>query len=166
MALLRFIPAGAGEPIHKRKCDFISKVYPRRRGGTEGNTPTNGDALGLSPQARGNQDWHDGHFRILRSIPAGAGEPFLDDKSLQFLQVYPRRRGGTSKIDALERLLQGLSPQARGNLIPFYFFGGATRSIPAGAGEPHTPVHKSNARQVYPRRRGGTLHLSICESMT
>ncbi|MBF8274066.1 MAG: hypothetical protein HW380_3171 [Magnetococcales bacterium] len=53
-----------------------------------------------------------------RSIPAGAGEPFLKRKVHRSLKVYPRRRGGTSCVSSGKDGGTGQSPQARGNLRP------------------------------------------------
>ena len=89
------IPACAGEPKSAGMWAATTKVYPRRRGGTSfkyGNTES---VSGLSPQARGNRavqtrlpvgNW---------SIPAGAGEPRIEQPWAECCEVYPRRRGGT-----------------------------------------------------------------------
>ena len=72
---------------------------------------------GLSPQARGNR-----YAMMMRRyakgpIPAGAGEP-SQSRCLRWISMaYPRRRGGTKLKRLSEFDPEGLSPQARGNLI-------------------------------------------------
>ena len=50
----------------------------------------------------------------------------------------------------------GLSPRVRGNHMLHQGAGGGVRSIPACAGEPHTPAYGGPAHAVYPRVCGGT----------
>ncbi len=65
-------------------------------------------------------------------------------------------RGGTKlKRETLE-LQEGLSPHARGNLVPRDLGKTARGSIPACAGEPLTTARQPCCPGVYPRMRGGT----------
>ena len=75
IALLRSIPAWAGEPLVAQNNHLFSGVYPRVGGGTQEvgafyNTPR-----GLSPRGRGNRTPESFHVLTGRSIPAWAGEP-------------------------------------------------------------------------------------------
>ena len=53
--------------------------------------------------------------RVLGSIPAHAGEPYLDTKRDRNAPVYPRPRGGTSALSMMASMRLGLSPPTRGN---------------------------------------------------
>ena len=92
---------------------------------------------GLSPRARGNE------------LCAGYGG--------KKLRVYPRERGGTSKLYCSTPLIQGLSPRARGNGSQIIVGREHEGSIPASAGERAQPGISIAARRVYPRERGGTV---------
>ena len=50
---------------------------------------------GLSPRGRGNLLASAGPAAFLRSIPAWAGEPVIDDRLSKEGEVYPRVGGGT-----------------------------------------------------------------------
>ena len=70
--------------------------------------------------------------------------------------VYPHRRGETKIFCVPTGNLQGLSPQARGNLTrvsSVEFFEG---SIPTGAGKPLRIGRSRVPGRVYPHRRGET----------
>ena len=94
-ALLRSIPACAGEPSAPSFSKLISEVYPRVCGGTPQYRPHGSKRNGLSPRVRGNHGGeHTLHYQ-LRSIPACAGEPAADDCLERADEVYPRVCGGT-----------------------------------------------------------------------
>ena len=150
------IPAGAGEPRRFGGSTRDARVYPRRCGGTSfvRQGPKNGP--GLSPQVRGNPGPHRPPPRLPGSIPAGAGEPAVRGAPAGPRRVYPRRCGGTAPDRAAAVDRAGLSPQVRGNLVRRARGCGASRSIPAGAGEPACGVPSPLVGRVYPRRCGGT----------
>ena len=130
------IPANAGEPAPARPCPRRSRVYPRERGGTEGQTQREFAREGLSPRTRGNpsQSRHAKSYR--GSIPANAGEPESNRVFCAVRRVYPRERGGTKLQFAGLSFLDGLSPRTRGNRRDAKAALAAARSIPANAGEP------------------------------
>ena len=130
------IPANAGEPAPARPCPRRSRVYPRERGGTEGQTQREFAREGLSPRTRGNpsQSRHAKSYR--GSIPANAGEPESNRVFCAVRRVYPRERGGTELQFAGLSFLDGLSPRTRGNRRDAKAALAAARSIPANAGEP------------------------------
>ena len=92
----------------------------------------------------------------LRSIPASAGEPGVDNPSHRNEKVYPRECGGTGEITVGWPGVPGLSPRVRGNHAlhprPYHRCG----SIPASAGEPTAPGGRGTEKGVYPRECGGT----------
>ena len=112
------IPAHAGEPRPGRGFRPSARVYPRPRGGTTAQVltsdaidglspPTRGNLRtyaaerdvygvdGLSPPTRGNRLSGVGLWRLIRSIPAHAGEPQKSGGVFFAYRVYPRPRGGT-----------------------------------------------------------------------
>ena len=62
--------------------------------------------------------------------------------------------------------MTGLSPRVRGNLGRAGSAGLRLGSIPAGAGEPHQPLHLLRSSTVYPRGCGGTLSILSIEYST
>ena len=90
------IPAHAGEPIPCARRIATARVYPRTRGGTGPIARPTGRAHGLSPHTRGNPRVAADRRVRMRSIPAHAGEPPVNNSSAAGPRVYPRTRGGTS----------------------------------------------------------------------
>ena len=152
----RSIPACAGEPLILPAAASLFQVYPRVCGGTQIQIVRSGIVLGLSPRVRGNL--HAGYRGLspLRSIPACAGEPVLEDLREALVRVYPRVCGGTAFTadDAILNL--GLSPRVRGNPSSVPRLWSRKGSIPACAGEPVSSAFASSAFEVYPRVCGGT----------
>ncbi len=75
LALLRSIPACAGEPGTPLPSSHPRTVYPRVCGGTGCRRISGSRRTGLSPRVRGNQLLSTAKLRYARSIPACAGEP-------------------------------------------------------------------------------------------
>ena len=94
--------------------------------------------------------------RVVRSIPAWAGEPSSGCVMLSLSTVYPRVGGGTSSAFIVTIQEEGLSPRGRGNPEPRRRCTHRWGSIPAWAGEPHVAQEKSAIPTVYPRVGGGT----------
>ena len=132
------------------------EVYPRPRGGTRSSPASTRSREGLSPPTRGNQVYHVVALRLVRSIPAHAGEPLGVSATAFSCRVYPRPRGGTHLTLAFPSRRRGLSPPTRGNLRRCVLARGAIRSIPAHAGEPKSGRPAATPSRVYPRPRGGT----------
>ena len=66
------------------------------RGGTKHIKQRMVWAEGLSPHARGNQDFDFHHRTHFGPIPACAGEPVEAKRQMGLLRAYPRMRGGTT----------------------------------------------------------------------
>ena len=153
----RSIPAGAGEPNEQYRHDGQEGVYPRGCGGTAMAWLKWPKQRGLSPRVRGNRESVFEHLPALRSIPAGAGEPWPASILLSARRVYPRGCGGTGDRANTARLVLGLSPRVRGNQLRLPYPFSTPRSIPAGAGEPTTLRLQPMLARVYPRGCGGTI---------
>ena len=72
----------------------------------------------------------------------------------QMITVYPRWRGEHFLCPELHLLFRGLSPLARGTLVPGSGFKPLSRFIPAGAGNTYRYTHQPFSASVYPRWRG------------
>ena len=151
------IPACAGEPAAPLRAGSGNGVYPRVCGGTSGVANETSSARGLSPRVRGNRVAITFTGFGLGSIPACAGEPPQGAKVMPMPPVYPRVCGGTNHFMAALNSAQGLSPRVRGNPRRTANGAGASRSIPACAGEPWKKNSLPVAGQVYPRVCGGTF---------
>ncbi len=93
LPLHRFIPAGAGNTSTLSITTDRVTVYPRWRGEHEAISKTPAIAAGLSPLARGTLCRCQHCWRVIRFIPAGAGNTVPRIISLSSSTVYPRWRG-------------------------------------------------------------------------
>ena len=139
---------------------------------------------GLSPRVRGNPGSTTAEPKIIRSIPACAGEPpvrvnhrcLADGLSPRVRGnplpsgggrrnhgVYPRVCGGTQLTAISVTATQGLSPRVRGNRGRPNRDAGRGRSIPACAGEPSAITRDLAASRVYPRVCGEPVSASIAD---
>ena len=130
------IPARAGQPAPPRSVSSRKAVYPRTRGATNVDSPSESSPEGLSPHARGNRGKDSLVVAHLGSIPARAGQPPSPRDSRAWSTVYPRTRGATPVKLCPCGCVQGLSPHARGNLLTIPSGPKLPRSIPARAGQP------------------------------
>ena len=149
------IPAHAGEPFWGCCEQWNEGVYPRPRGGAIFGILIAIVLSGLSPPTRGSHHNEVESLANLRSIPAHAGEPAIEDRVFVQAGVYPRPRGGAVFGRVAEALHLGLSPPTRGSPLSATVAGAVAGSIPAHAGEPSTPSRCYSPAMVYPRPRGG-----------
>ncbi len=108
---------------------------------------------GLSPLAQGTLVSARTRERLLRFIPAGAGNTALIPTSSTCAAVYPRWRREHGQLIASPDSVVGLSPLAQGT--PFERRSGKydRRFIPAGAGNTRVGKSRGNRTPVYPRWR-------------
>ena len=109
------IPAHAGEPSPAARFLICMTVYPRPRGGTGRESLFAAGAGGLSPPTRGNHLVAGRGGVAQGSIPAHAGEPGRQSRSTTAWRVYPRPRGGTTRLGFSFAGGTGLSPPTRGD---------------------------------------------------
>ena len=150
------IPARAGEPYTVVSGDRLTRAYPRSRGGTNDNSANMTIFGGLSPLARGNLTVVNAPVLGVGPIPARAGEPSSSAIFCCWARAYPRSRGGTMRSLWMSSLSLGLSPLARGNLVPAQQLVAGRGPIPARAGEPSRSPDAPMPTRAYPRSRGGT----------
>ncbi len=152
--ITRFIPAGAGNTNRRAGPVRAVTVYPRWRGEHAGTVKSGPGNIGLSPLARGTRRATLVSLRVIRFIPAGAGNTVLGKVLSRFFSVYPRWRG--EHYHGIHRMScgAGLSPLARGTLFWYCLRGENTRFIPAGAGNTWNAASSMTTLPVYPRWRG------------
>ena len=150
------IPAWAGEPASETRQLSRTRVYPRVGGGTHGLPHPPQFVGGLSPRGRGNPVPSAAHGAEIGSIPAWAGEPFPFVRIFDWMRVYPRVGGGTSRLMPVNYNASGLSPRGRGNPRAIEHGMCPDWSIPAWAGEPAADSLAHVPGGVYPRVGGGT----------
>ncbi len=129
-------------------------VYPRWRGELFCALAFCWLSRGLSPLARGTLCRCQHCWRVIRFIPAGAGNTVPRIISLSSSTVYPRWRGEHDKSLTKNNSTPGLSPLARGT---HHYFGKSViknRFIPAGAGNTYRSNGRNTEFSVYPRWRG------------
>ena len=140
-------------------------VYPRWRGELFCALAFCWLSRGLSPLARGTLCRCQHCWRVIRFIPAGAGNTVPRIISLSSSTVYPRWRGEHSASLMPIIGLGGLSPLARGTLAKQTSGYAWCRFIPAGAGNTRSGGFVLPATPVYPRWRGEhtkTKHRNGC----
>ena len=123
-------------------------------------------ADGLSPCVRGNPKRAIRPDRLLRSIPARAGEPWTSSGPAGWSPVYPRACGGTRRVGARGRGGDGLSPRVRGNPNRGVASVVLGRSIPARAGEPAMPSRPRRRRTGSIPARAGEPRICDCNPRT
>ena len=130
----RFIPACAGNarPSWGRWC--LTTVHPRVRGERLFLDSYNSSGFGSSPRARGTPAVE----RLVpvprRFIPACAGNARIVGRESDGSAVHPRVRGERAGAKDLSPAGSGSSPRARGTHPPRPVRSGASRFIPACAG--------------------------------
>ena len=158
------IPACAGETFQRAAPWPASAVYPRVCGGNKSRPRATGGGRGLSPRVRGKPRHHRVDIRILRSIPACAGETENLAGRLDAEGVYPRVCGGNAALPGLPLPLGGLSPRVRGKPSCRRGRTDSTRSIPACAGETTLITPSPSSTRVYPRVCGGNVQSYVVTS--
>ncbi|ESD21969.1 hypothetical protein HMPREF1598_02340 [Escherichia coli 907710] len=129
-------------------------VYPRWRGELFCALAFCWLSRGLSPLARGTLCRCQHCWRVIRFIPAGAGNTVPRIISLSSSTVYPRWRGEHVGRESFDCPYIGLSPLARGTLAKQTSGYAWCRFIPAGAGNTRSGGFVLPATPVYPRWRG------------
>ena len=157
LATRRSIPAGAGEPIGTVRVPAVGRVYPRGCGGAFDAVFLPQCLHGLSPRVRGSLPMQSTFPCQMRSIPAGAGEPWTSLNLATTITVYPRGCGGADFNADVSPSQIGLSPRVRGSQFVHRATIAHYGSIPAGAGEPIASTKARSPRQVYPRGCGGAV---------
>ncbi len=150
----RFIPARAGNTSRPRAGRSRKAVYPRSRGEHIWRFLGMCQRAGLSPLARGTPEAFRLLVRLFRFIPARAGNTVPTHAGDANETVYPRSRGEHDHRAGMVRLVNGLSPLARGTRLLLHLGVKQLRFIPARAGNTKTKTRTTRPATVYPRSRG------------
>ena len=160
-AILRFIPAGAGNGLHSGNSLSMVSVHPRGCGERAGRAKSIDVATGSSPRVRGTEVTGVRLPPDLRFIPAGAGNGMEGMKRINNNPVHPRGCGERRAIWLNPVWPYGSSPRVRGTgfLLGFVFV--LLRFIPAGAGNGTSYRGNKPVLAVHPRGCGERYHKSI-----
>ena len=109
---------------------------------------------GSSPLARGTRRRRACYKRVIRFIPARAGNTRMRVSRRFFSSVHPRSRGEHYVVDPAHGRLYGSSPLARGTPVGGSGEGVDDRFIPARAGNTAAPWASARTPTVHPRSRG------------
>ena len=154
---LRFIPALAGNtPPAACRCPS-SPVHPRARGEHQAPNHLQRCPGGSSPRSRGTPSQGQAVQRLVRFIPALAGNTTTSCPVRAGMTVHPRARGEHIVSRDLLHDKYGSSPRSRGTLEAGHSAHAHLRFIPALAGNTYPPVEKAHSSSVHPRARGEHL---------
>ena len=148
------IPARAGQPTTPALTVARCRVHPRSRGAAVNGVAHRTNSKGPSPLARGSHSTRCPFSRLLRSIPARAGQPVRAHGAQSRVGVHPRSRGAAVCRRQRCAASEGPSPLARGSPCPAIGVMIGDGSIPARAGQPVRTRITSGWTKVHPRSRG------------
>ena len=147
----RFIPAYAGNTIPSSARVFKVSVHPRVCGEHDLIYDLNKATKGSSPRMRGTLGILHLGRRRMRFIPAYAGNTFRILPSSFCLPVHPRVCGEHIVQKSPEYRASGSSPRMRGTLLRMPRLSGASRFIPAYAGNTAETRSEGYRYAVHPR---------------
>ena len=110
----RFIPARAGNTAQGTPCWLEHAVHPRSRGEHRSTKKFPRPKYGSSPLARGTPDEQLDVVRVMRFIPARAGNTHFIPPRVRSYPVHPRSRGEHMRSALAASVWSGSSPLARG----------------------------------------------------
>ncbi len=150
----RFIPAHAGNTCHPSHTSPLVPVHPRARGEHTVRVRRLAQRGGSSPRTRGTHlaaEWQQSRIRF---IPAHAGNTGPTATGATGSPVHPRARGEHTPGQLPYSIDDGSSPRTRGTPIAPSFLTGASRFIPAHAGNTQAWQPRQCRSSVHPRARG------------
>ena len=154
LAVLRFIPARAGN-TESRSCLSPGRpVHPRSRGEHNWIACSRSETSGSSPLARGTPTLARRAYPRPRFIPARAGNTCRRPPPARFPAVHPRSRGEHIERRVPSRPPAGSSPLAWGTRAVPSSRLRRNRFIPARAGNTTPSTPGAAALPVHPRSRG------------
>ena len=159
-----YIPARAGEASWRRPGALRRPVHPRACGGSWPLPAGCASLSGTSPRVRGKRLHDDERVRVLRYIPARAGEAYTRLHGSFRSKVHPRACGGSQVIQRAGVIVEGTSPRVRGKPTVAGEDDGPRRYIPARAGEAFSRGPPGPRFEVHPRACGGSSRFILSRS--
>ena len=151
------IPAHAGQTCPALSVARFSRVDPRSRGADARGLAQTRPLAGRSPLTRGRRILDDRPDARFGSIPAHAGQTARLGGRPRPDRVDPRSRGADHLRHVQLEHGQGRSPLTRGRPPRGLASCPGPGSIPAHAGQTHSPEHGQPQARVDPRSRGADL---------
>ena len=150
----RFIPAHAGNTVRSGSVAGGHAVHPRACGEHVPFFRCQAMVDGSSPRMRGTLRFASVHRRLVRFIPAHAGNTLIDSLSCVNYKVHPRACGEHAQHRGPGGAAAGSSPRMRGTLITKSSAPAAIRFIPAHAGNTPWHTNATKSKTVHPRACG------------
>ncbi len=132
----------------------MEPVHPRASGERRASGGQNSTSTGSSPRERGTGLMLHRGVRVLRFIPARAGNGLPGDYRRAWTPVHPRASGERSAISCTCASLSGSSPRERGTGPPENCYPVRERFIPARAGNGQARWVGCRCDAVHPRASG------------
>ena len=150
----RFIPAHAGNSRTRPQAAHETPVHPRACGEQPPKSYSPSSFLGSSPRMRGTEFNLVSGVRIVRFIPAHAGNSTGSRLAGGRVTVHPRACGEQVRSRAAGELGSGSSPRMRGTVLFERMASVNSRFIPAHAGNRTIASPTSPRYPVHPRACG------------
>ena len=150
----RFIPARAGNGAISATTVQAPSVHPRACGERLLRTDTLSRSRGSSPRVRGTGPNASIHIKLLRFIPAPAGNGSYRPESTFYPPVHPRACGERVAVETIISDSIGSSPRLRGTVLYRPLDLTCQRFIPAPAGNGRSAHGALRRRTVHPRACG------------
>ena len=157
MAIIRIIPAHAGQTDGSSHSTQDTSDHPRACGANEKALDNYANGNGSSPRMRGKRVTDANDAARVRIIPAHAGQTACGERSTFAATDHPRACGANlADIDKAYDV-NGSSPRMRGKLPAYANPQQMVRIIPAHAGQTPYPPTWSRYRSDHPRACGANL---------
>ncbi len=155
----RIIPAHAGQTAVPTVADGTRSDHPRACGANHDCVRPLFRPFGSSPRMRGKHAVAGAARRVVRIIPAHAGQTSGLTYPMPSVADHPRACGANFRVREVVDAYAGSSPRMRGKRLHKRHRGKPVRIIPAHAGQ--TGERPSNARPLadHPRACGANLQL-------
>ena len=148
------IPAGAGQTNSGLRGLSVMRAHPRGCGADTLPSTDFTSRHGSSPRVRGRRRADAKITRVLRLIPAGAGQTRQHQRRCHRRPAHPRGCGADDGYGVLLDRVSGSSPRVRGRHHDRARPPGSRGLIPAGAGQTPSATLSSSSAQAHPRGCG------------
>ena len=151
---MRIIPAHAGQTMAPASSTIPRPDHPRACGANDVNTFVDDQARGSSPRMRGKPYISALPVRVMRIIPAHAGQTCATPCTALRSSDHPRACGANSVAYPRVHTIVGSSPRMRGKRSVPSLVSERCRIIPAHAGQTWSRMLQVAVRPDHPRACG------------